>query len=118
MSDMKCPFCQTELEINDLDVQLLGCENQNCKHSAHYDAVGTKELWEALIQAKQDLEVTQKALDITNEKLRHCVNITVEELDELKGNLLIAHNALLHFSKDPIAINALKKITAPKQEEK
>ena len=62
MSDMRCPFCQTELEVNDLDVQLLGCENQNCKHSTHYDVVGTKELWEALIQAKQDLEVTRRAL--------------------------------------------------------
>ena len=35
--------------------------------------------------------------------------MTVEEDDELKGNLLIAWNALVHFSKDPIANNALKK---------
>lgn len=53
MTELKCPFCQQELEINDLDVQLLGCENQNCKHSIHYDTVGSKELWQSLINERQ-----------------------------------------------------------------
>lgn len=54
-NDMKCPFCQWELEINDLDVQLLGCENQNCKHSTHYDTVGSKELWQELIKVMEHI---------------------------------------------------------------
>ena len=62
MSNMKCPFCQQELEINDLDVQLLGCENQNCKHSIHYDTVGTKELWQELIRTRKALEIAVNAL--------------------------------------------------------
>lgn len=63
MSDMKCPFCQQELEINDLDVQLLGCENQNCKHSIHYDTVGSKELWQELIRTRKALEIAKDALN-------------------------------------------------------
>ena len=84
MSDMKCPFCQQELEINDLDVQLLGCENQNCKHSIHYDTVGTKELWQELIKLMEnkdlsdkigkletELDRTRKALDVAKDTIRH-----------------------------------------------
>ena len=63
---MKCPFCQQELERNDLDVQLFGCENQNCKHSTYYDAVGTKELWQELIRV-------HKALDVAKERLNNTV---------------------------------------------
>lgn len=100
MSDIKCPFCNGEL------VGTIGhpiCRNQDC---VMCDDPMPQDLLEELIR-------TRKALDVANEKLRHCVNITVEELDELKGSLLIAWNALSHFSKDPIANNALKKITAP-----
>ena len=109
-SKLKCPFCQQELReiyFNGVGVGYI-CPNPRCKKAEKLK--GNTEFWQALIQAKQDSEVTQKALDIANEKLRHCVNITVEELDELKGNLLIAHNALLYFSKDPIAIKALEQI--------
>lgn len=70
-----------------------------------------------LLACEQELIHTRKALDVANEKLKHCVNMTVEELDELKGNLLIAWNALSHFSKDPIANDALKKITTLKQKD-
>ena len=64
MTKLRCCFCQQELEINDLDVQLLGCENQNCKHSIHYDTVGSKELWQELIR-------TRKALDVAKDTIRH-----------------------------------------------
>lgn len=75
------------------------------------------EKWCYLDDLIKENDRTRKALDVANEKLRHCVNMTVEELDELKGNLLIAYDALLHFSKDPIANNALKKITALEQKD-
>lgn len=105
---MKCPFCQQELERDDIlgnSQPLYYCKNRNCERTKYLS--GTPEFWQELIR-------TRKALDVANEKLRHCVNMTVEELDELKGNLLIAWNALLHFSKDPIANNALKQITETK----
>lgn len=107
-SELKCPFCQIELESVYVENRpVLACRNLNC---TGYFMYAPKELWQELIY-------TRKVLDVANKKLQHCVNITVEELNELKGNLLIAYNALLHFSKDPIANNALKKITAPKQED-
>lgn len=62
MSNMNCPFCQRELERNDLDVQLFGCENQNCKHSIHYDTVGTKDLWQELIRTRKALDVAKHVL--------------------------------------------------------
>lgn len=102
MSDMKCPFCQQKLGIGSIDRKWLVCFNCHI--------TGDDKLWQELIN-------TRKALNESNEKLRHCVNMTVEELDELKGDLLIAQDALLHFSKDPIANNALKKITTQKQKE-
>ena len=82
MSYMKCPFCQQELEINDLDVQLLGCENQNCKHSIHYDTVGSKELWQELIR-------TRKALDVAIHRLNQ-----IAEHDCDQGCMYVAQNAL------------------------
>lgn len=137
MTDMKCPFCNSELErVYSRPFQLI---------CAKCGSLGTDELWQELIDTKKtleqsetcctewekqaldykaenialsgDLERTRKALDVANEKLKHCVNMTVEELDELKGNLLIAWNALSHFSKDPIANDALKKITTLKQKD-
>lgn len=88
MNDMKCPFCQQELEIIDLDVQLLGCENQNCKHSIHYDTVGTKELWQelidsmkehdlchdALVKQTKELDRTERALDVAKDALKRILN--------------------------------------------
>ena len=97
MSYMKCPFCQQELEINDLDVQLLGCENQNCKHSIHYDTVGSKELWQELIR-------TRKALDVA-----------VDELNKIK---VAAESVGIGFFMTA-AIFALEKIkTALEQKDK
>ena len=63
--ELVCPFCQQELEKDDLDVQLFGCENQNCKHNAGYDFVGTKELWQELIR-------TRKALELAITGLKNC----------------------------------------------
>ena len=104
---LKCPICGKDLiEIGFGKRWFFACDNSKCICKG----VASYVVWEYI-------DRTRKALDVANEKLRHCVNITVEELDELKGNLLIAWNALLHFSKDPIANNALKKITALEQKE-
>lgn len=119
---LKCPFCGEELSPSyGYGIEVYMCPNLTC-HEAHgYAEDG---VWQALIQSLKDrkelaikLAQSQQVLEVANEKLRHCVNITMEELDKLKDNLLIAYNALLYFSKDPIANNALKKITVPEQKE-
>lgn len=58
MSDMKCPFCQQELDYDDL---LGSCINEDCEES--FDMVGTELLWQKVIDLKQELERTRKALD-------------------------------------------------------
>ena len=62
---MKCCFCGAELEeFGGGDFPLLHyCDNTNCKL---YHIMGQYTLWQALIQAKQDLEIATEALkDIT-----------------------------------------------------
>lgn len=79
MSDMKCPFCHQELEEDDLDVQLFGCENQNCKHSIHYDTVGSKELWQELIRTRKALDRAKWWLHEIVES-RRCIPISTAEM--------------------------------------
>ena len=67
MSNLKCPFCQQELEDATL-WDCYACRNPNCKHLLGY---GTKELWQALDRTKKQLEIAIDALDtisqITNQ---------------------------------------------------
>ena len=51
-SKLKCPFCGKEL--TEYPVWGFGCGNTNCACSE--GVVGSEQLWQALIQAKQDLE--------------------------------------------------------------
>ena len=57
-SKLKCPFCGEELD-KDISGE-LGCPNDKCKESMFL--IGTEELWQALIQAKQDLKIAVDAL--------------------------------------------------------
>ena len=90
-NNMKCPFCQQELEEDYLDVKLFGCENQNCKHSTHYDTVGTKELWQELIRTRKALDVALDWLGqvATPEKCDDdlCREFTKRKLAEIKTAL-------------------------------
>lgn len=52
-SKLKCPFCQQDLRTV-LDSPFYTCDS--CGYT------GYKQLWQALIRAKQDLEITQQAL--------------------------------------------------------
>ena len=68
-SKLTCPFCQQELGIILCDIDDLVCSK--CR------MCGTKNLWAALIQAKQDLETisakyaqSQKPAEITRQALR------------------------------------------------
>lgn len=56
---MKCPFCQQELIREGMNHWWCSC---NIKHQGK-ELYGTTALWQALIQAKQDLEKARKALE-------------------------------------------------------
>lgn len=61
-SKLKCPFCQQELH-KDPD-GYYSCYTDNCSvmSAGGNGASGTESLWQALIRAKQDLEIARKAL--------------------------------------------------------
>ena len=58
-SKLKCPYCSADLESTTGGWE-YGCTNTECQSAG--TLCGTEELWQALIQAKQDLEIATKAL--------------------------------------------------------
>jgi hypothetical protein len=62
MSDMKCPFCQQELDTGRYYVH---CHNPECDITVEME--GTEEMWEALIR-------TRKALDVAVDALKEYAN--------------------------------------------
>ena len=58
MSDMKCPFCQQELD-RDLKGE-CGCPNEQCQKSVFM--FGSEELWQELIRTREALETAVDAL--------------------------------------------------------
>lgn len=86
MSDIKCPFCGQKLESFYVESRpVFACCNLNCKG---YFMNAPKELWEALIQTKQDLEIAIKGIK------------TLGEYDPYKE----------HLGIDTIAQNILEQI--------
>lgn len=59
MSKLKCPFCKQTLQYDDL---LCSCINEHCEES--FDMVGTELLWQKVIDLKQEIDSTRKALEI------------------------------------------------------
>lgn len=66
MSNMKCPFCQQKLDYDDL---LASCINEHCEES--FDMVGTELLWQKVIDLKQEIDSTRKALDVARNGLEY-----------------------------------------------
>lgn len=58
MSDMKCPFCQQELDTGNYYVH---CHDPHCNITVGME--GTEEMWEALIRTRKALEVAKNALN-------------------------------------------------------
>ena len=64
---MKCPFCQQELHSASIDGNWLECWNCSYNEPSEYKLpqpifMGTKELWQALIDTKKKLDVAVDAL--------------------------------------------------------
>lgn len=60
ISKLKSPYCSADLESTTGGWE-YGCTNTECQSAG--TLCGTKELWRALIQAKQDLKIATKALE-------------------------------------------------------
>lgn len=58
-SKLKCPFCGKKLWYDEQD-GIYRCMKSACVMD--YEG-GTEQLWQALTQAKQDLEIARKALE-------------------------------------------------------
>lgn len=65
MSDMKCPFCQKELNQN--NPQSIECRNDDCKKS--YFMYGSKELWQELIRTRKALKIASDCMKIMYDNL-------------------------------------------------
>lgn len=66
---LKCPFCGEELSPSyGYGIEVYMCPNLTCHKAPGYAEDG---VWQALIQAKQDLEVATKALNSVVLLLRH-----------------------------------------------
>ena len=74
-SKLKCPVCQQELGVILCDTDDFICSK--CR------MCGTEKLWTALIQAKQDLEITRTALkDARIFANTHCIATAVKTIDK------------------------------------
>lgn len=58
-TNVYCPFCRRELGRKNINDRI--CSNEKCI-SWKGNFYGSEDLWQALIQVKQDLEITRKAL--------------------------------------------------------
>ena len=82
MSELKCPFCQQELDYDDL---LCSCINEYCEES--FDMVGTELLWQKVIDLKQEIDRTRKALDVAVDALKTFAQIPQPIAEVAKAKL-------------------------------
>lgn len=62
INKLKCPFCGEELSPSSgYGIEVYMCPNLTCHKAPGYAEEG---VWRALIQAKQDLEVATKVLNV------------------------------------------------------
>lgn len=61
MSELKCPFCQQELEIWHTNrVRMYACPDLTCKG---YYMSATKDMWQELIRTRKALNIAVDALE-------------------------------------------------------
>lgn len=61
-SKLKCPVCNHELYQTASECLTYCCLNKDCP--SDFKFAGSKEIWQALIQAKRDLKIATKALNL------------------------------------------------------
>lgn len=77
---LKCPFCGEELSPSyGYGIEVYMCPNLTCHKAPGYAEDG---VWQALIQAKQDLEIARKTLEDID-MLLHSRKFDITELGRL-----------------------------------
>ena len=99
MTNLKCPFCQQELEIGGVDGILRGCPK--CRN------LGTEMLWQELIR-------TRKALEIAVDKLKGIKAYYDDSYDD-PHTFVNWHIVAQRLAND--ADDAIKAITALEQKD-
>ncbi len=87
MSDMKCPFCQQELDYLELDY--LGEDMYGCRK--HNYLFGNEKLWQELIRTRKMLKIAVGAIETIKYSkksdainLRHKANKALIEIWKIK----------------------------------
>lgn len=97
-SKLKCPFCGKELQQGTPDT--YSCPNIYCPQA--FSCWGSIPLWQALIQAKQDLEQSEKCCSAWETQALDYKAETIA----LSGKLEIAVDALKRLEKELYFNNA------------
>ena len=108
MTDMKCPFCNQELD-RDLKGE-CGCINEQCQKSVFM--FGSEELWQELIRTRKALEIAVDALREID-KTRSVANHKIGTQDKTLNSGIV----FCWTTPDEIH-NALEQITALEQKDK
>ena len=75
-SKLKCPVCNHKLYQTASEPATYCCLYKDCQ--SDFKFAGSKELWQALIQAKQDLEIAKSYVEgISQMVINSCDNIYI-----------------------------------------
>lgn len=107
MTDMKCPFCNVELDADSQSWD-WGCSNPDCKTAG--TMCGTKELWQELVR-------TRKALDVAKSSLKSMQEYAAIVMSELQKNALGGFQKPVSRLQD-MAHQAQKQIKAITEKDK
>lgn len=77
-SKLKCPVCNHELYQTASECLTYCCLNKDCP--SDFKFAGSKEIWQALIQAKQDLEIARKALEEIKKHNKAMLSVLGEQI--------------------------------------
>ncbi len=77
-SKLKCPFCGAELGKEQGSERWWYCVNAKCVHKY---TTTHETIWQALIQAKQDLEIATKALGYCIKMFKSLENVLDEKVE-------------------------------------
>ena len=80
MSDMKCPFCNSELDMDMCGE--CGCPNEQCQKSVFM--FGSEELWQELIRTRKALDVAVDALNKIDKQLTTGIEMTWQARNALE----------------------------------
>lgn len=83
MSDMKCPFCNSEIEqLNDQQRSLFHCSNIVCCKGGHY--IGNISMWRDLIRTRKALDVAINVLNrVKDVKYEEYIDEKLEQINEI-----------------------------------